>query len=238
MQLDLQSVANVLFRTFAWVFFAAKMFEIGLPRLRMSRSFLQDLSRAVSRFARGPVAGNHRQHFFDPTGSNTIDYNHPRSDRQRVIEKVLTVISCNWAPGEARNSSVWVDFGRYPTHSETRKTNFQRFRGKSSCERSERYLVLFRRPANPTAYSEHIGMDIRMACSPMAGPLYSSLVVTPNATWILWLMIWHDDTTYYMTRTIQISRTRCFVDDSERMALISTINTYLATLFNKCLDLK
>ena len=48
------------------------MLEIGLPRLRMSRNFLLDLARAVSRFSRGPVAGNRRQHFFDPTGSNTI----------------------------------------------------------------------------------------------------------------------------------------------------------------------
>ena len=28
-----------------------------------------NLSRAVSRFSRGPVAGTHRQHFFGPTGS-------------------------------------------------------------------------------------------------------------------------------------------------------------------------
>ena len=27
-----------------------------------------------------------------------------------------------------------------PTHSEVRKTNFQHFRGKSSCERTERYF--------------------------------------------------------------------------------------------------
>ena len=71
MQLDLQSVEKAIFSTFACVF-APKMLEIGLPRLRISRSFLQDLSRAVSRFARGPVAGNHRDHFFDLTGSNTI----------------------------------------------------------------------------------------------------------------------------------------------------------------------
>ena len=48
------------------------MLEIDLPRLRMSRSFLQDLSKAVCRFPRGTVAGNHRQHFFDPTGLYTI----------------------------------------------------------------------------------------------------------------------------------------------------------------------
>ena len=68
------------------------MLEFGLPRLRMSRNFLQDLSRAVSRFSRGPVAGNHRQHFFDPTGSNTIAF----PDR---IEKIV------WDHGEAGNSS-------------------------------------------------------------------------------------------------------------------------------------
>ena len=54
------------------------MLETGLPRLRMNRSVLQDLSRAVSRFSRGPVAGSHRQHFFDPTNT---------------FEKVLAVIS-------------------------------------------------------------------------------------------------------------------------------------------------
>ena len=49
------------------------MLDIGVPRLSMMAwSFLQDLSRAVPRFSRGPVAGNHRQHFFDPTGSDII----------------------------------------------------------------------------------------------------------------------------------------------------------------------
>ena len=71
MQLDFHSVEKVPFSAFAWTF-APKMLEIGLPRLRVNRSFLQDLSRAVSRFSRGPVAGNHRQHFCDPTGSNKI----------------------------------------------------------------------------------------------------------------------------------------------------------------------
>ena len=57
------------------------MWEIGLPRLRMNRrNFLQGLFRAASRFSRGPVAGVHRQHFFDPTGSNTIIIVH--SDRK------------------------------------------------------------------------------------------------------------------------------------------------------------
>ena len=52
--------------------FAPKMSEIGLCRLRMSRSFLQGLCRAVSRMSRGAIAGNHQQHFFDPIGSNKI----------------------------------------------------------------------------------------------------------------------------------------------------------------------
>ena len=40
LQLDLQSVEKVPFSTFAWAF-APKTLEISLPRLRMSRSFLQ-----------------------------------------------------------------------------------------------------------------------------------------------------------------------------------------------------
>ena len=71
MHLDLQSVKKVPFGTFERAF-APKKLEIGLPRLSMNHSFLQHVSRAASRFSRGPVAGNHRQHSFDPTGSNTI----------------------------------------------------------------------------------------------------------------------------------------------------------------------
>ena len=71
MQLDLQSVEKVPCSAFARAF-TPKILETGLRRLRMSRSFLQDICRAASRFSRGPVAGNHRQHFFDSIGSNTI----------------------------------------------------------------------------------------------------------------------------------------------------------------------
>ena len=46
MQLDLQSLEKVPFSTFTWDF-APKMLEIDLPRLRMTWSFLQDLSRSV-----------------------------------------------------------------------------------------------------------------------------------------------------------------------------------------------
>ena len=62
--------------------FASKMLEIDLPRLRMSRSFLQDVSglRAVSRFSRGPVAGNHRQSA-PLVRSNWIKYDYNRNKR-------------------------------------------------------------------------------------------------------------------------------------------------------------
>ena len=94
------------------------MVEIGLPRLRMSQRFLQHLFRAVSRFSRGAVAGVTPSARFR---SNWVkyDYNRPSDRKKRFlgpigdsnridpfrIEEVLTVISCNWAPGEAGNSS-------------------------------------------------------------------------------------------------------------------------------------
>ena len=52
---------------------------------------------------------------------------------------MLSVTSCNWAPGEAGNSSGSI-LEKAPTHSEAKKTDFQHFRGKSSCERTERHL--------------------------------------------------------------------------------------------------
>ena len=122
------------------------MLEIGLPRLRMSWRFLQDLSRV---FHASPGAqlqeitvsvysiqlGQLRlttnsdrigkndhcrltQRLFDPTGSNTIIDYKLRSDRKKIhfsdpigdftcwIEKVLTVISCNWAPREKRETAL------------------------------------------------------------------------------------------------------------------------------------
>ena len=62
----------------------------------------------------GIVPGNHRQHFSDRTGSNTITIVH-RIEKKKSVDKA-------------------------PTHSEARKTNFQHFRGKSSCERIKRYF--------------------------------------------------------------------------------------------------
>ena len=44
-----------------------------------------------ARFSRGPVAGNHRQHFFDPVGSTTITIVHR-------IEKNVWTIAIVFAP--------------------------------------------------------------------------------------------------------------------------------------------
>ena len=104
-----------LFGTFAWAF-APIFWEIGPPRLRITLSFLQDLSRAVSRFSRGPVAGSHRQHFFDPTWSNAITisdrivknafFPDPIGDCNPVrSKKCWRWRPCYWAPGEAGSSS-------------------------------------------------------------------------------------------------------------------------------------
>ena len=38
----------------------------------MCRGSLQDLTEGVSRFSSGPVARNHRRHFFDPNELNMI----------------------------------------------------------------------------------------------------------------------------------------------------------------------
>ena len=58
MQSDLQSVGNGAIGTFTRAF-APKMCEVAVSRLRMTWTYLQDLSRAVSRFSRCPVARNH-----------------------------------------------------------------------------------------------------------------------------------------------------------------------------------
>ena len=74
--------------------------------------FLQDLFIAVSRFSRGPVAGNdRRQHFFGPTGSNTTTISDrigkkTIGDCNPVGSKKDSENTFNWAPGEAgKNSS-------------------------------------------------------------------------------------------------------------------------------------
>ena len=71
MQSGLQAVENGAIGTFAR-HFGPKMGETAVSCLRMTWTFLQDLSRAVLRFSRCPVAGNHLRYFSDPTGSNTI----------------------------------------------------------------------------------------------------------------------------------------------------------------------
>ena len=51
-------------------------------------TFLQDLSRPVSRFSRCLVTGSHLRHFSDPTGSNTITIRH--------LEKRETALDRSW----------------------------------------------------------------------------------------------------------------------------------------------
>ena len=85
----------------------------------------------------------HRQRVFDPTGSNTITIVHrieknvfvdPIGGCNRIwpswIEKVLTVISCKWAPGEAGNSSVWTDLGENPKSFRGEADQFPTFSGQ------------------------------------------------------------------------------------------------------------
>ena len=67
MQSDLQSVGNGAISTFARAF-APKICETAVSRLRMTWTFLQDLSRAVSRFSMRPVAGNHLRYVSDQLG--------------------------------------------------------------------------------------------------------------------------------------------------------------------------
>ena len=99
-----------------------KYWKIGLARLRVSRSFLQDLSRAVSRFSRGPVAGNHRQHFFDPTGSNTITFPDricpPNIRTDRRLYSYLTQLHRKSVDGDfpqlgpwRSTKQLWIDLG-------------------------------------------------------------------------------------------------------------------------------
>ena len=116
MQSDFESVEKVPFSSVR-MSFCPEMLEIGLSRLRRCPTSLQDLSGGVSRFSRHPDTGNCRPHFFDSTRSNKIQtpnrieknvFFDPIHDRDHIhliwIEKVRTVISCNWAPPEAGNT--------------------------------------------------------------------------------------------------------------------------------------
>ena len=113
--------------------------KIGPSRFTTCRISLQDLSGGVSRFSRQPDTGNCRPHFFDPTGSNTIQ----TPDR---IEKNVFFSSDPrpqpYSPHLDRKSADGDFLQPGPSksgkHSEARKTNFQRFRGESSHERAER----------------------------------------------------------------------------------------------------
>ena len=70
MQLDLQSVEKYL-SVRSHQRLPRKRWKLVFARLRMIWSFLHHLSRAVSRFASGPVRVNHRPYSFDPSELKT-----------------------------------------------------------------------------------------------------------------------------------------------------------------------
>ena len=95
MQLDLQSVEKVLFstRTFQYVriSFCPKHVGNWSSSPQNEQKLSPRMSRAVYRFSRAPVAVNHRQHFFDPTGSNTTTI--PDRIEKKVISNPMD--ACN-----------------------------------------------------------------------------------------------------------------------------------------------
>ena len=90
MQSDSQSVGNGVISTFARAF-APKKCKTAVSHLRMTWTFLQDLSRAVSRFSMRPVARNHLGYFYDSFVSNTITI------IDRIEKKVFSdpIMDCN-----------------------------------------------------------------------------------------------------------------------------------------------
>ena len=124
------------------------MLENGLPRLRMSRSFIQDLPRAVFRFSRAQLQKITVSTFSIQLGQIRLKYDYnPRSDRKtdRKGADGDFVQLGSWRRGK----QLWVDLGETATHSVAGKATFHHFRGKSCCERTRE--VLFQRSANPTA---------------------------------------------------------------------------------------
>ena len=112
----------------------------------------------------------HLQHFFDPFGSNTITipdqiekksnsvgskkvfFFDPIGDCDNIwpswIEKVLTMISCNW-PLEKREAAL-DRFGENPCSFWGEEDQFPTFSGQKLMRTY--WKVLFQRTANPTPY--------------------------------------------------------------------------------------
>ena len=120
---------------------------------------LGSIQSNVSRFSRGPIAGNHRQQATYslqlglPTGSNTMISKLFRSDGRSIIVRVinriwpsliekvvLTEIPRNSAPGEAGNNSGQIMEKLLLILTRGRQIYNIYFRTKSSCERAERFL--------------------------------------------------------------------------------------------------
>ena len=164
MQLDLQSVEKVPFSTFSLELLPRKCWKFGLPRRRMTWNFLQDLSGAVPGFFGGPVAGNHRQHFFDRTG---LPYdNNPPSDRKKTFF-FDPMGDCYRMVTQFDRKSADDDFLQLgPRRSREQPRIDLGENSKSFCGEEDRissifgakvraktyWRVLFQRTANPTAY--------------------------------------------------------------------------------------
>ena len=109
-------------------------------------------SRAVSRFSRGPVAGYHRRHFFDPTVSDTITIVHRIEINVFPIRSGIAIVfdPVGWkkcwrrfpatGPLEKRGKQLWINLEESSDSFRGEEDLFQHFRGKSSCERTERYF--------------------------------------------------------------------------------------------------
>ena len=89
----MKSLESCAIGTFAHAF-TPGMCETAVSRLLISWIFLQDLSRAVSRFSMCPVAGNHRRYFFDPIRErNHIVIARPTKGVGVLIPQVCVLIS-------------------------------------------------------------------------------------------------------------------------------------------------
>ena len=109
----------------------------------MTWSFLQELSRAVSRFSRGAVAGNHEitvSTFSIQLGQ--IRLQSPIGSKKAIISirsGIVTQLDRKSADGDflqlgpwRSGKQLWIDLEKTPSTSQARKTIFLHFRGRRS----------------------------------------------------------------------------------------------------------
>ena len=149
MQSDLRSVGIGAIGAFARAF-APKMCETAVSRFRMTWTFLQDLSRAVSRFSRCLFAGNHLRCFSIQLGQ--IRLQSPIGMKKTYFPiRSLIVIVFNpvgsekyrrlfLATGHLKKRETALDRSWRRVQIVLRRetaVSFAPFRGKSSCERAD-----------------------------------------------------------------------------------------------------